>query len=186
MHVRCTAGEACIGSICVWQVSHAAWGGDAKRGTANVIPSVVEGPGGVGGAPPATRSLDYARDDGSWFSSSELQRYIRERVVQRAGIFVDVLEAASGDEARDTAGDDPVVAEERAVLRAERDIRPERAMDAALEQDLFQRLDLIEPRLIDRDDRLQARRDVEIDACGDEPQSRIDVIRLSLLLAAAE
>ena len=59
-------------------------------------------------------------------------------------------------------------------------------MDVALEEDRLDRLGRVEPDVVRGDDRLQPRRDVDVESGADEPHAGIHVVRLPFVLAAAQ
>src|SRR5437660_8751073 len=75
-----------------------------------------------------------------WSLVLERQNHIRKHVVQRLLRFINVRESAAGMKAGHAAADDDVVAEERAIAKADADVLAEMAVDVALKQHLFERL----------------------------------------------
>src|SRR5436190_1591370 len=172
-HDSLTAAEICIGSMPLWQETQPSAGEDAC------------GPaGGDAGAP---RSGAKARAMSSRFIvTSERQDRVGEDVVERLAALVDVLESRSRLESRGAADDDDVLVEERPPAQAYRDVGAEGAVDGALEQ---QRLDwrgLVEADVVRGEDRLQSRREIDVDAGRGDLHAGVDVVRLPLILAAAK
>src|SRR5439155_6763990 len=84
------------------------------------------------------------------------------------------------------ADDDDVLVEKRPPAQAYRDVGAEGAVDGALEQQRLDRRGLVEADVVRCEDRLQPRRQIDVDAGRGDLHAGIDVVRLPFVLAAAE
>src|SRR6185295_5017212 len=134
--------------------------------------------------------------------ASEGQRHRQECRIERLGMrralrlqpvgpedevlrLIDVLEAVTADERGAAHVHDDVVGQQRSPPHAQAEVPAYLVADAVLEEDLLQRLGVLETNVVGLDERLHLRRQIHVGTDTEQEQARVDVVRLSLDLAAA-
>src|SRR6266542_31449 len=175
-----TAAEMCIGSMPLWQETQPSSGFICGAGF--IPPARTE----VRATLKPAATANATAIEISLIFSSERQDRVGEDVVERLAALVDVLESRPRLEPRGTADDDDVLVEERPPAHAQRDVGAEGAVDGALEQQRLDRRGLVEADVVRGEDRLQPRRQIDVDAGRGDLHAGVDIVRLPLVLAAAE
>src|SRR5512133_758788 len=117
---------------------------------------------------------------------SELQSQVREEVPVEAVVFVDVFPSRAGHERGRAAEHRHVVRVEGAVAHPEIHVVAHLPVDVALEDQPFDHLGRRETDVVRREQSLEPRRDVEVDADARDLHAGIHVLRLPLVLAALQ
>src|SRR6266404_1632674 len=104
-------------------------------------------------------------------------------VVQRV---IDVLESGAWNQARDAAGDDGIVAEQRTIFETAAQVDADVIAHLAGEQELFEDIGVVEPEEVAVVDHAEPGRQLEIDSGVRQEKPGINKIGLALNLARAQ
>src|SRR5205085_8415940 len=175
-----------MGSMFLWQVKQPAlfvsacarvW--DTSPASCVLRPACAKA--SIATIPPARRTQDTGRS-----TSLERENDIGEHMKERLAPLVDVFESLPRLESGDAADDHHVVVQVWPVARAEADVFAEVFVDVALEENGLDGRGGVEGDGVRGEDRFESRRDVDIDARGQDAHARVDEVRLPLVLAAAQ